>query len=162
MINLPVPEGSYRLTQKFGERPAYYKKYGMAGHNGYDLAPTSIGQHNVPVFAPHDGTCRVLNDGNVGYGLHVELLSQPYNAEGKRRKSTLAHLDRILVSNGQMINQGDIVGIMGETGDAEGIHLHWTYKIADRNGDSLSKDNGYLGAIPIGHYARKWISATLE
>lgn len=162
MLFNPLPDGSYRITQRFGERPEYYKKYGLAGHNGLDYGPPVPGQKGVVVYAPHDGYVKVLNDGDIGYGLHVEILSLPYNNKGRRRKSTLAHLDRVLVAGRQFISQGDAVGIMGTTGDSTGIHLHWTYKVADRTGKTLDKGNGYAGALPIGKFTRKWIAETIE
>lgn len=162
MINLPLPEGTYRLTQGFGGNKSYYKKYDLAGHNGYDLAPPKAGQKGVIVYAPHDGFATIHDEGKNGYGLYVEILSLPYTHQGKRRKSVLAHLERVLVTNGQTVSQGDAIGIMGTTGDSTGIHLHWTYKVTDRAGNTLDKNNGFLGAVPIGKYSRKWILETLE
>jgi murein DD-endopeptidase MepM/ murein hydrolase activator NlpD len=162
MLFNPLPEGAYRITQGFGENAAYYKRYGHDGHNGYDFAPVTPGVKGVVVYAPHDGYARVVNEGGVGYGLYAEVLSLPYNAQGRRRKSVLAHLERAFVTSGQFVSQGDAVGAMGTTGDSTGIHLHWTYKVCDRSGKTLDKDNGFAGAVRIGKYTRKWLQETIE
>lgn len=36
-----------------------------------------------------------------------------------------AHLDKFLVSEGQQVEQGQPVGLMGRTGRASGVHLHF-------------------------------------
>ena len=63
MLYSPEPEGTYRLTQRFGERPAYYAKYGLRGHNGLDLAPLIRGRTDMYVFAPHEGYVKLGDEG---------------------------------------------------------------------------------------------------
>lgn len=156
MLYSPLPEGTYRITQSFGSRPSYYRKYGLKGHNGVDLAPLVPGSQGILVFAPHEGYVTIGNEGKTGYGQFVEILSLPYTTEGTRKKSTLAHLAEFLVNDGQFVGSGDVIGIMGTTGDSSGIHVHWTYKRADSDGNSLDKDNGYKGAISIAPFTLCW------
>lgn len=161
MLYLPLPEGTYRVTQGFNVNKAYYRKYGLTGHNGYDLSPLIPGNTGITVFAPHEGYVTLLDDGNLGYGRHVEILSRPYNNAGERKKSTLAHLASFLVKDGQYVGSGDPIGIMGTTGDSTGIHLHWTYKVADKDGYSMNINNGFKGALPVAKSVLKWVNATL-
>jgi murein DD-endopeptidase MepM/ murein hydrolase activator NlpD len=147
MLYLPLPDGAYRLTQPFGGNAAYYKKYGLKGHNGLDLAPKVQTARDVIVYAPHEGYVTVGDEGASGYGLFLDILGEPYDVSGTRRKSTLGHLARFLVKPGQYVGSGDPVAVMGNTGDSTGRHLHWTYKKANRAGATLDKANGYLGAI---------------
>ena len=161
MIYLPLPEGTYRYTQPFGVNRAKYAKYGYKGHNGVDIAPLLAGRQGVTVNAPHEGYVKLGNEGKIGYGKYVEILSLPYNLDKTRRKSYLAHLDGFLVKDGQYVGSGDPIGVMGTTGDSTGIHVHWTYKIADPDGNTLNKGNGYGGAIPIGPYTLRWINSVL-
>lgn len=161
MIYSPLPEGIYRISQWFGSNPRYYKKYGHKGHNGYDFAPLVAGQKDVPVYAPHEGVVRLGDEGDVGYGRFVEILTLPYNVIGDRKKSTLAHLSEFYVKDGQYVGSGDMIGIMGTTGDSTGVHLHWTYKKANREGITLDKGNGYAGAIPIAAFTLRWSNLKL-
>ena len=52
----PIPNA--RISQRFGEHPAWYAPYGLAGHEGLDLA-VPIG---TPVRVAHDGTATVRLD----------------------------------------------------------------------------------------------------
>lgn len=161
MLYLPLPEGTYRITQGFGLNKQYYKKYNLDGHNGYDLAPLIRGNTGVTVFAPHEGYVSLGDEGKLGYGRHVEILSRPYNNEGHRKKSTLAHLASFLVKDGQYVGSGDPIGYMGSTGDSTNVHLHFTYKVADKDGYSMHVNNGYKGALPVAKYVLKWVLDTL-
>ncbi|RAL23334.1 M23 family metallopeptidase [Thermoflavimicrobium daqui] len=46
-----------------------------------------------------------------------------------------AHLSRILVSKGQKVTTGQILGMMGKTGDATGYHLHFEIR---KNGQAIN------------------------
>ena len=146
MYVCPVERGAFEITQRPGENPEYYAKYGLAGHNGIDFAPRPKGRR-APCYAPHEGYVQVLDDGNVGYGKHVIIISEPYNREGHRKHSTLAHLASFNVVNGQWIGTSDLIGIIGNTGDSSGPHLHWTPRKCERNGGIIDYNNGLKGVI---------------
>lgn len=161
MILSPLPARTFRITQGFGKRPEYYKQYGHDGHNGYDMVPRIMGlRKHMDVYAPHEGYCKVIWS-DKGYGNYVQITSTPYNLEGHRRRSVLAHLREPLVENGQWVGAGDLIGVMGNTGNSSGIHLHWTYKRLNGKGVTLDRDNGYAGAIPIGKYTLQWLDKTI-
>ncbi len=91
-----------------------------AGHYAIDIADTS----KPPVWAAGGGTITKVSTGTWGggYGNHVII------DHGDGLKSLYAHLDSVNVYEGQWIGQGDVIGIMGNTGrvyGATGIHLHW-------------------------------------
>ena len=42
-----------------------------------------------------------------------------------------SHLETVMVSVGDTINQGDIIGTVGSTGRSTGPHLHWGIMVFD-------------------------------
>jgi murein DD-endopeptidase MepM/ murein hydrolase activator NlpD len=84
-------------------------------HRGIDIA-ASIG---TPIVSVASGTVVYAgwNDGGYGYMVEVE------HADGTMTR--YAHNDRILVSKGQQVNQGQQISEMGSTGYSTGPHLHF-------------------------------------
>lgn len=149
MIFSPLP-GTPLVTQGFGQNPAIYSQYGFAGHNGIDF-DADIG---TVIFAPHDGTAAVKDDGSTGYGLHLVITDT-------NRQSILAHLSEVTIGNGQRVYQGDPVAKSGASGAVTGAHLHWTYKIL-QNGQVQNKTNGYDGAVDVTEFTRLWLDQDLH
>ncbi len=91
-----------------------------AGHYAIDIADRS----KPPVWAAGGGTITKASSGTWGggYGNHVVI------DHGNGLQSLYAHLDSLSVYQGQSVGQGDVIGVMGNTGrvyGATGIHLHW-------------------------------------
>lgn len=148
MLLCPLPIRRFRITQRFGQNPLEYARFGMKGHNGLDFAPTIPGTTGEVIYAPHDGYVHLGDEGNDGYGKYVEITSLPYNTFGDCRHSVLAHMDRFLVTDGKWIGAGDPIGIMGSTGFSTGIHTHWTYKVK-RDSITQNHGNGFKGALNL-------------
>jgi murein DD-endopeptidase MepM/ murein hydrolase activator NlpD/beta-lactamase regulating signal transducer with metallopeptidase domain len=110
----PVP-GAY-LASGFGKR-LHPKTKEVMMHNGVDLAA----EKGTPVLASADGmvikTVAVTED--EAYGFYV-ILS---HAEGY--ETLYSSLDEVLVTEGQEVRRGDVIGHVGETGQASGPHLHF-------------------------------------
>lgn len=71
-----------------------------------------------PVYAAHSGVVESIGFQNNGYGYYIILKNNNF--------STLyAHLSKILVEKGSLVNQGDLIGLVGKTGFATGCHLHF-------------------------------------
>jgi len=56
---------------------------------------------------------------NGGFGLMIEV------DHGNGFKTRFAHLSKILVSRGQKIERGEVIGLVGNTGHSTGSHLHY-------------------------------------
>jgi len=149
MIFSPLP-GTPLITQSFGQNPDVYGAWGFAGHNGIDFGVSE----GTTVYAPHDGVAHTVNDGSAGYGLYLVITDA-------KRKSILAHLSEVTVSEGQNIYQGDPVAKSGNSGQSTGPHLHWTYKIL-RNGTVQNESNGYDGAVDVSEFTRLWLDQDLH
>lgn len=63
--------------------------------------------------------------GGSGYGNAI-VIYHGADAMGRHIYSAYAHLDSFAVALGAMVNQGQTIGIMGNTGGSYGIHLHYT------------------------------------
>lgn len=95
-----------------------------SSHKGVDLAHTTkadYGGVHAPVYAPFDCTVNRLLWSDTG-GNIVEL-KHDYN--GYTWFAQMKHLKAFTVKKGQKVSQGEQVGVMGETGKATGVHLHY-------------------------------------
>ena len=107
--------GPFVVTQEFGHTSFEYF------HAGIDLAylePTCGG----PIYAAADGV--VLADGrpNAQYG---DTAIGVILGHSQRLQTWYWHLSREIVSVGQEVHAGDLIGYEGATGWATGCHLHF-------------------------------------
>lgn len=91
-----------------------------SGHYAIDIADRS----KPAVWAAGGGTVEKASTGTWGggYGNHVII------DHGNGLKTLYGHLSTVNVYEGQWVDQGTVIGIMGNTGrvyGATGIHLHW-------------------------------------
>lgn len=106
----PIKPGSFALTAGFGECGSLWESC----HTGLDFsaaqgAPAMAASDGVVVFSGVDGPY-----GNVVHVLHAGGIATWY-----------AHLEQRLVQVGDQVHAGDVVGLVGETGNAYGYHLHF-------------------------------------
>jgi pyruvate/2-oxoglutarate dehydrogenase complex dihydrolipoamide acyltransferase (E2) component len=74
-------------------------------------------------FAGGDPCCQ--------YGYHVII------EHGEGSSSLYGHLSQIYVSEGQYVSQGDVLGLGGATGEADGKHLHFELRLGGELVDPL-------------------------
>lgn len=135
-------KNGYKITQKYGNNPSYYKQFGLAGHEGLDLIPTDS---NWTIYAPEGGVIvRDIDDPRLGgaYGNLVVVLNKQNN-----RAWWFAHNAENYVQIGQEIKKGQILAKMGSTGNVTGAHVHLGIRLADENGNAINTNNGYQGFI---------------
>lgn len=106
--------GSFVVTQEFGK--TRFNPY----HTGLDMAYTT--GCGGPIHAAGDGI--VVEDGrpNAKYG---DYAIGVVIAHSQRLATQYWHMEREVVSVGQTIHLGDIIGYEGATGFATGCHLHF-------------------------------------
>lgn len=128
-VNIPVsPFRPRGIASRFANLPefiGYYlrpiiggrKSQGIHGYNGIDLA-NSCGQ---PVLATAPGQVIISKSSgwNTGYGKYAAI-SHPNNTQ-----SLYGHMSKVFVQIGQMVTQGDAIGLVGSTGRSTGCHLHF-------------------------------------
>ena len=93
------------------------KTQGLHGHNAVDFG-TPVG---TPILAAADGTVILAKMGvwNGGYGNYI-VVSHPNGTQ-----TLYAHLSVISVERGQQVEQGQRIGLSGNTGESTGPHLHF-------------------------------------
>lgn len=128
----------YRVTSNFGMR------WGRL-HRGIDL----VGMDGeLGVYASDGGKVTVAkgvcspgsgyypnNDPTCGgWGNYVEIEhnGMPY------RKTLYAHLDYVHVEEGDLVDKGQQLGIMGHTGNSTGAHLHFEVYEGDNYGSQVN------------------------
>lgn len=84
-------------------------------HLGLDLAAP----RGTPILSSNSGVVIYTGREFRGFGKMILVES------GDGWATLYAHLDRILVSEGQRVSQGEVLGEMGRTGRATGVHLHF-------------------------------------
>lgn len=92
----------------YGEIPASY-------HGGMDIAAPP----GAPILAPVPGVVR-LAQGPMSLEGNIVILDH-----GRGLYSAFLHMSKILVKPGDIIAQGQPIGLVGSTGRSTGPHLHW-------------------------------------
>lgn len=111
-----------RITSKFGYRSNPFTGKNVEHHSGIDFK----GEIGTPIKATAAGKV-IYAARRGGYGNCVII------KHNKELKTLFAHMNEILVQNGQHIDVGDIVGTLGSTGRSTGPHLHYEiYKNDER------------------------------
>lgn len=124
-----------RITSRFGEISSVHPK----PHTGIDIAMPE----GTPLKSITEGVVqRVVDYGseNIGKGVIVQL------ADGKT--AIYGHLSDIKVKAGQIVKEGDLLGLSGNTGRSTGPHLHFGMK---ENGQLIDPtkfiENGKVGQV---------------
>lgn len=117
-----------RLSGVFGSQRIYN---GVPGsyHSGTDIA---TGTSGTPFAAPADGV--VILAASSPFSLEGNLLMIDH---GMGLNSAFLHCSQLLVKQGDVVKQGQIIGRIGATGRATGPHLHWSIKWRDSRLDPI-------------------------
>jgi murein DD-endopeptidase MepM/ murein hydrolase activator NlpD len=119
------PEPGSAISQPFGPTDLVLEpSYGAYPHfhTGLDLAAPAL----TPVLAADDGLVAVVGSTQTGYGNYVVL--------GHRSGllTLYGHLQRALVQPGEVVAQGQPIGLEGSTGNSTGPHLHFEVRMKDQ------------------------------
>ena len=96
--------------------------YDATKHTGIDISA----EQGVAVIAAADGTVSQVQTwdgstttGDQSYGNMVQI------THADERTTLYAHLSKVLVSSGDSVSAGETIGYVGNTGNADGAHLHF-------------------------------------
>lgn len=87
-------------------------------HRGIDYA----GPHGSAVLAAQRGRVALVGREAEGFLIHGNTIGIDH---GQGVLTLYLHLDQIRVQVGQMVEAGQVIGTVGNTGAATGPHLHW-------------------------------------
>ncbi len=130
ILPLGAPVSKKTITSPFGIRQDPFTK-NKKQHKGIDFA----GKIGTELYAVAPG--RVVSAGErSGYGTTVEI------DHGLGFTTLYAHLSKIMVSRGDWIRPGTVVGLGGSSGRSTGPHLHYEirYKGTPFNPTNFVKD----------------------
>lgn len=116
-----------RISGVFGSQRIYRGTPGSY-HSGLDLA----GGAGTVYVAPADGV--VILAAQDPFTLEGKLLMIDH---GMGLNSAFLHNSELLVKEGDVVRQGQPIGIIGATGRVTGPHLHWSMKWHDARIDPL-------------------------
>lgn len=132
-VNWPLPEFRYGYVESETENP----------HSGVDIDAAL----HTPILAAAAGKVvftgygLALGKGNTKdpYGLAV-VIRHNFSFEGQSILTVYAHMEKILVQDGQYVQAGDPIGKVGITGNTSGPHVHFEVR--------LEKDEKYTVQNP--------------
>jgi murein DD-endopeptidase MepM/ murein hydrolase activator NlpD len=105
------------ITGAFGIRRIINEEE-KSPHSGIDIKANE----GTPIAAPNNGRVALVDD--QFFGGKTIVLDHGYGIY-----SVFHHLSRIIVSEGQSVKKGDVIGHVGSTGRATGPNLHWGIRL---------------------------------
>lgn len=126
---------SRRVTSPFGTRyhPVYHVyKY----HSGVDIGGVGYGSD---VHAADGGTV-ITAEYSSGYGNYVVI------SHGNGYSTLYGHMSKLLVSAGETVSQGDVIGLTGSTGVSTGPHIHFEIWLNGSRVNPLDYFTDYIAA----------------
>ena len=119
------PEPTAQISQPFGPTTFWFEPpYGGYPHfhTGIDL----VAPFGSPVYAADDGIVALVGSSSSGYGNYVVI------AHAGGLDTLYGHLSTALVKAGQLVTQGQPIGLEGSSGNSTGPHLHFELRINQR------------------------------
>jgi murein DD-endopeptidase MepM/ murein hydrolase activator NlpD len=105
-------------------------------HTGLDLA----GPLGTPIMAAADGVVLSADVSTVGYGNHIIV------AHAGGLMTLYGHLETMLVKVGDAVKAGQVIALMGSTGNSTGPHCHFEVRVNALPVDPIP----FLSALPPG------------
>lgn len=126
---------SRKITSPIGARVAP-GGIGSTNHKGVDIG--GVG-YTTQVLASKAGTV-IVSQSSKSYGNYIVV------SHGSGNTTLYAHLSKRLVSAGQSVSQGQVLGITGSTGNSTGPHLHFEITENGSRVNPLNYLTGYVKA----------------
>lgn len=131
----PVPSCS-RISSGYGDRddPLTGEANGtLSNHHGIDIALPGGALAGAPIVAAADGEV-IISRFSSSAGNWIILY------HGNSTYTVYMHCQKLLVSAGDTMKQGDTIGLVGNTGWSTGAHLHFEVRIGGFSTSAYSKN----------------------
>ncbi len=97
-------------------------------HTGVDIN----GDYTDAIYAAADGVVETAGWNSGGYGLMVMIDHQ------NGYKTRYSHASKLFVKDGDVVKQGQVIGMVGTTGRSTGTHLHFEVYVNGKRANPLA------------------------
>lgn len=122
--------GTYGLTSDFSDG---------RNHGAWDIA--TGGCYGNPIVAAKSGTVMNAMPDPYGYGTYVMI------DHGNGYITVYGHMSSKIATPGQYVEQGQVIGYIGNTGQSTGPHLHFEVRYMGVKQDPLNYYPDIYGSL---------------
>jgi len=113
------PLKSYsRISSEYG-----WRKNPVTGVNKLHAGTDFAAPGGTPIYAAASGYVQVAGWSSGGYGNYV-IIFHGKMSDGNQYSTLYGHMRSVATSAGKYVQQGEIIGYVGSTGNSTGNHLH--------------------------------------
>ena len=113
------PLKSYtRISSEYG-----WRKNPVSGVNKLHAGTDFAAPAGTPIYAAASGYVQVAGWSSGGYGNYV-IIYHGKMSDGNQYSTLYGHMRSVATSAGKYVQQGEIIGYVGSTGNSTGNHLH--------------------------------------
>ena len=113
------PLKSYsRISSEYG-----WRKNPVTGVNKLPAGTAFAAPGGTPIYAAASGYVQVAGWSSGGYGNYV-IIYHGKMSDGNQYSTLYGHMRSVATSAGKYVQQGEIIGYVGSTGNSTGNHLH--------------------------------------
>ena len=113
------PLKSYsRISSEYG-----WRKNPVTGVNKLPAGTDFAAPGGTPIYAAASGYVQVAGWSSGGYGNYV-IIYHGKMSDGNQYSTLYGHMRSVATSAGKYVQQGEIIGYVGSTGNSTGNHLH--------------------------------------
>lgn len=135
----PTKASNSVITSSYGRRnaPRTSQGYGSSNHGGIDIGGTGGNLNGQEADTIGSGTVATVGYDPSGYGNYVIV------DHGNGYRTLYGHLQKATVQQGQTVNAGQQIGVIGSTGNSSAPHLHLSAWYNDQEIDPATIIPGY-------------------
>ena len=113
------PLKSYtRISSEYG-----WRKNPVSGVNKLHAGTDFAAPGGTPIYAAASGYVQVAGWSSGGYGNYV-IIYHGKMSDGQQYSTLYGHMRSVATSAGKYVQQGELIGYVGSTGNSTGNHLH--------------------------------------